>query len=105
MDDTGMKWFSVEAMADMLRVGEENYPIIRALARTVPEYVELTCGYPAELTAGDSPHETVRQLARFIVQLWFNPDGQDARQVRQVVNSLTYATKALVLTMEGLENG
>lgn len=103
MSATGMDWCDVGTLADMLRVGEENYPVIEALAPTVPEYVETTTGYPAELLAGDHPHETAKQLARFLVQLWFNPDGSDARQVRQVVSSLTYALKALVQT-EGIGN-
>lgn len=98
-----MQWCEVGTLADMLRVGEENYGIIEALSATVPEYVQTTTGYPAELLAGEAPHETAKQLARFLVILWFNPDGSDAGQVRQVVNSLTYALKALVAT-EGLES-
>lgn len=101
-----MEWLKVEDMADFLRVGEESHGIIEALAATVPEYIDTTTGYPATLTAGEEPHETVKQLARFLIQLWFNPDGSDARQLRQVVNSLTYAVKTMVLTtMKGINNG
>lgn len=99
-----MAWCDAGTLADMLRVGEENHAIIECLAQAVPDYIEATSGYPAELTAGDSPIETVKLLARFLVQLWFNPDGEDARQVRQVVNSLTYVLKAIVLD-EGINNG
>lgn len=92
----GMAWLDTEDMADFLRVGVESHGIIEALGRAVPEYVELTTGYSAELMRGMYPRETARQLARFLVMLWFNPDGQDAPQVRQVVDALTLALKAMV---------
>lgn len=97
---TGIAWLTAEEMADHLRVGEESHGVIEALAAAVPAYVETTTGYPAELTAGEDPNEVVKQLARFLIALWFNPDGSDARQLRQVVNSLTYAAKAMVSTEE-----
>ena len=100
----GMAWLKVEDMADHLRVGEESFAIIEALGQAVPEYVEITTGYPRELLAGESPHETVRQLARFLIMLWFNPDGADARQIRQAADGLTYAVKAMVQTGE-IDNG
>lgn len=92
----GMAWLDTASMADFLRVGEESHGIIEALGRAVPEYVEITTGYSAELMRGLYPCETARQLARFLVLLWFNPDGTDSPQVRQVVDALTLALKAMV---------
>ena len=90
----GMAWLEVEDMADFLRVGEESYAILEALGRAVPDFVEATTGYDASLVAGECPSQTVRQLARFLIQLWHCPDGTDARQLRQAVHSLTCVVKA-----------
>lgn len=91
----GMAWASVEDLADFLRVGEESHGIIVDLARAVPAYVETTTGFPAEETAGQEPPEVVKTLARFLILLWFCPDGADAQQVSKVVHSLTCAVKAM----------
>jgi len=91
----GMAWASTEDLADFLRVGEESHEIIAGLARAVPAYVEVTTGIDAEIVAGQEPPEVVKTLARFLVLLWFCPDGADAPQVAKVVHSLTCAVKAM----------
>lgn len=94
-----MEWLTTEDACDLLRVGEESSGIIEALAAAVPEYIETVTGYPASRTETE-PHETVKQLARFLLALWFNPDGTDATQLQRVVDSLTLAVKSMVVFIE-----
>jgi hypothetical protein len=82
-------------MADFLRVGEESHGIIEALGHAVPAYIETATGYPAELTETE-PSETVKQLARFLIALWFNPDGADSDRLRKVIDAFLLVVKVSV---------
>lgn len=92
----GLDWMETDEALDLLRVSSDNLPIIEQLAASVPSYVEVTTGYPAEDTAGGDCHELVKQLSRFVLQLWFNPDGTDSQALTRVVESLAKSVKALV---------
>lgn len=81
---------------DLLRVSADNLLIIDQLAASVPSYVEALTGYPADTAAGDDCDELVKQLSRFVLQLWFNPDGTDGERLEKVVVSLAKSVKALV---------
>lgn len=93
----GIIWLSEFEALDLLRVGDENTDIIQTLAASIPAYVEVVTGYPAELTAGATPSEVVKPLCRFILQLWYNPDGTDAQQLTRVIDSMAKTVKALVV--------
>lgn len=97
---TGLEWLSVDDACDLLRVSTDNAGVIQQHAETIPYFVEITTGYPAELAKGEGCDETVKQLCRFVLQQWFNPDGTDATKIAHVVNSLTKAVKALVIAQE-----
>lgn len=99
---TGLGWMDMSEACDLLRVSDDNAEIIEAHAKAIPQYVEITTGYPATCTQGDNCDEAVRQLCRFLLQLWFNPDGTDAQQLARTVASLTATVKALVVA-DGLE--
>ncbi|ACV21878.1 Uncharacterised protein [Slackia heliotrinireducens] len=92
----GLEWMETGEALDLLRVSSDNLPLIEQLAASVPSYVEVMTGYPAEYTAGDDCHELVKQLSRFVLQLWFNPDGTDSQALSRVVGSLAKSVKALV---------
>ena len=97
---TGLEWLTVEDACDLLRVSEDNAGVIQQHAETIPYYVQLATGYPADLTISGNCDGTVKQLCRFILQQWFNPDGTDADELARVVNSLTKAVKALTIAQE-----
>ena len=101
---TGLEWLSVEDACDLLRVPEENAGIIEQHAETVPYYVEIVTGYPAERIVTGDCSEVAKQLCRFILQLWVDPDGTDATKLTRVVTSLTRVLKAAVIA-EGLDEG
>ena len=93
---TGLEWMDASDALDLLRVSSDNLEIVSQLAASVPSYVEVTTGYPATLAAGDEPAEIVKQLCRFVLQLWYNPDGTDSAALTRVVESLAKSVRALV---------
>lgn len=96
-----LAWLTTEEACDLLRTSGDNATIVEALAAGLPAYVETTTGYPAKSVGLKSCHELVRALCRFLLQLWYDPDGTDAAQLTKVVDGLTYAVKAMVVA-EGL---
>ena len=94
---TELAWLTLGEACDLLRVTPDNAPIINAHISGIPSYVETITGYPATCTKSTGCDGMVRQLCRFILQLWFNPDGSDATQLTRCVNSLAKAVKALVV--------
>ena len=94
---TGLEWLDIEDACDLLRISEENAGIVEQIAEPIPFYVEITTGYPAALAKAEGCDETVKQLCRFILALWFDPDGTDATKLTRVVTSLTRVVKAVVI--------
>ena len=94
---TGLDWMDIDEACDLLRVSSDNEAIIEAHAKAIPQYVEITTGYPAAYTDSYNCDETVKQLCRFVLQLWFNPDGTDADSLKRTIDSLTASVKALVI--------
>lgn len=93
----GLEWMDIDEACDLLRVSSDNEAIIEAHAKAIPQYVEITTGYPATCTDSYNCDETVKQLCRFVLQLWFNPDGTDADSLKRTIDSLTASVKALVI--------
>lgn len=93
----GLEWMDIDEACDLLRVSSDNEAIIEAHAKAIPQYVEVTTGYPADCTDSYNCDETVKQLCRFVLQLWFNPDGTDADSLKRTIDSLTASVKALVI--------
>lgn len=93
----GLGWMDIDEACDLLRVSSDNEAIIEAHAKAIPQYVEITTGYPADCTDSYNCDETVKQLCRFVLQLWFNPDGTDADSLKRTIDSLTASVKALVI--------
>lgn len=98
-----LEWLSVEDACNLLRVPEDNAPIIEYLVSGIPGYIEATTGMPTGLICHDDCDETTRQLCLFLLQLWFNADGTDATKLSRVVASLTKAVKANVIAV-GLDD-
>lgn len=94
---TYLSWLTLGEACDLLRVTPDNAAIINAHISGIPSYVEALTGYPASCTKGVGCDGMVRQLCRFILLLWFNPDGSDANQLTRAINALAKATKALVI--------
>lgn len=95
-----MEWLSTADALDLLRVGEENEGIVEGLLSSIPQEVEVRTGYRASCVSSDECDPLVRQLVRFMLIRYFNPDGSDGSRLALVVESLTKAVQALALEEE-----
>lgn len=100
-----LPWLDYEEAFDFLRVGSENIGVVEALTVSIPAYVETTTGYPASKLSSEEPDEIVKPLALFLLQLWYNPDGTDSRQLTRVVQSLEKTVRAYVVSERRRETG
>lgn len=91
---TGMAWLTTDEALDMLRAGDESTQIVESLCHAVPEAVQAKTGYGAELMRGE-PSELAKLLGRFLIQMWFCPDGTDSERLRHVVDDLAHVLAAV----------
>lgn len=73
---------------------EGNLEIIKGLLAAIPSYIETTTGIKNALAVADA-YPLVKTLAKFLLCLWYNPDGTDAVQLQVVVNNLLKTLKAM----------
>lgn len=84
-----------EALLALRTEGNQyNQEIISDLRAAIPSYISTTTGIqdPAQ-AAVDYP--LLKTLAKFLLCLWYNPDGTDAVQLQVVVNNLLKTLKAM----------
>lgn len=84
---------SIEEAREALRVdGQDNDVIIIPLLESIPSYLEVTTGRTWE----DEPvHPLVKTVTKFILQLWFDPQGQDSVRLKRTIDTLLVALTAL----------
>ncbi|MEW9675260.1 head-tail connector protein [Lentibacillus sp. L22] len=83
----------IEEARDALRLdGEDNDMIIQSLLKSIPSYLEATTGRTWE----DEPvHPLAQTVAKFLLQLWYDPQGQDSDQLKRTIDNLLVALTAL----------
>ena len=83
----------IEEARDTLRVdGTDNDSIIIPLLESIPSYLETTTGRTWE----DTPvHPLAQTVTKFILQLWFDPQGQDSERLKRTIDNLLTALTAL----------
>lgn len=96
MSDNEKKYIlTIEEARDALRVdGHDNDSIIYGLMEAIPEYIETCSGCLVTLGAPDE-RPIIKTVAKFILQLWYNPDGTDSDRLNKVIESLFKTMKAL----------
>ena len=84
---------NIQDARETLRVdGDENDPIIIPLLEAIPSYLETTTGRDWL----DSPvHPLAQTATKFILQLWFDPQTQDAERLKRTIDNLLGALAAL----------
>lgn len=80
-----------EARATLRVDGEANDCIIMPLLEALPAYINTLTGCEQ---LGEAPDDLAKTLAKFILQLWYNPDGTDADRLQRVIDSLAKTIKA-----------
>lgn len=84
---------SIEDARNTLRVdGDFNDEIIIPLVEAIPNYLYLTTGRGWL----DEPVQPLAQTtAKFILQLWFDPQTQDSERLKRTIDSLLVSLTAL----------
>lgn len=91
---------TVDEGVDALRVynGDgANTVIVQQLIDALPSYISTVTGYDLKVleeTAPDECDPLIKTLGKFILQLWFNPDGTDNLTLTGVITSLAKTIKA-----------
>lgn len=84
-----------EALLALRTEGNQgNKDIINGLLAAIPSYIETTTGIFDAAGAAEN-YPLVKTLAKFLLCLWYNPDGTDAVQLQVVVNNLLKTLKAM----------
>lgn len=86
---------SIEEGREALRIDDDyNDEIIEPLIKSIPDYLYITTGR-------DWLDENVQPLAqttaKFILQLWFDPQTQDSERLKRTIDGLLMSLKALGL--------
>ncbi|MBD7939455.1 phage gp6-like head-tail connector protein [Cytobacillus sp. Sa5YUA1] len=73
--------------------GEDNDIIIVPLLESIPSYLEVTTGRTWE--DDTEIHPLAQTVTKFILQLWFDPQGQDSERLKRTIDNLLTALTAL----------
>ena len=85
---------SLEEGREALRVdGDFNDDIIEPLIEAIPNYLYITTGR----TWLDDDVPLAQTTAKFILQLWFDPQTQDSERLKRTIDGLLMSLKALGL--------
>lgn len=78
----------MEEAREFLRVdGTENDEIIEAILEAIPSEIEIRTGYDWNESDGDA-HPMAKQAARFILQLYFDPQTEDSVRLQRTIDNL-----------------
>ncbi|MGH0943465.1 head-tail connector protein [Bacillus mycoides] len=87
----------IQEARDAVRVdGEDNDPILISLLNSIPSYLETTTGRTWEETP---VHPLAQTVTKFILQLWYEPQGQDSERLKRTIDNLLTSLTVLGRTM------
>jgi len=89
---------TIQEARDALRLdGEENDSVITPLLEAIPAYLEVSTG-----RAWDTApvHPLAQTTTKFILQLWYNPQGADTERLKRTIDSLLVALTAIGRSLE-----
>jgi len=86
---------TIETAREWLRLdGTDNDAIIAGLLAAAPGYIEVATGIPG-YAQRDIPMVDV--ITKFLIQLWYNPDGTDTEKLQHVIDGLLKSLSRLNL--------
>ncbi|PTI88633.1 head-tail connector protein [Mammaliicoccus vitulinus] len=89
---------TIEEGRNALRVdGDYNDDIIKPLIEAIPDYLYLTTGKDWE----DESNPLAQTTAKFVLQLWFDPQTQDSERLKRTIDGLLVSLTALGRSYNG----
>jgi len=89
---------TIQEARDALRVdGSDNDPIIIPLLESIPAYLEVTTGRSWDI---EPVHPLAQTVTKFILQLWFDPQGPDSERLKRTIDGLLVALTAIGRNMQ-----
>ncbi|HBE76347.1 MAG TPA: DNA packaging protein [Firmicutes bacterium] len=90
---------TIEEAREALRIdGTDNDVIITPLLEAIPAYLEVSTGKAWDDDSTSSP--LAKTAAKFILQLWYYPQNQEADRLKRAIDGLLVALTALARTTE-----
>ena len=91
---------TIEEARNTLRIdGNYNDDIIIPLVESIPDYLYLTTG--KEWDEGKDTNPLAQTTAKFILQLWFDPQTQDSERLKRTIDGLLVSLTALGRSYDG----
>lgn len=89
---------TIEEARDALRVdGSDNDVIIVPLLESIPAYLEVTTGRSWDTVP---VHPLAQTVTKFILQLWYDPQGADSERLKRTIDGLLVALTAIGRNMQ-----
>lgn len=83
-----MALLTLDEARDALRLdGTDNDTIIQSLLDAIPDYMQTATG-SAWTDSTVTGYQLAKQCAKFIIQLWYESDTQDAVRLQTVIDKL-----------------
>lgn len=83
---------------NVLHVNEgDNDELIESLLAAIPDYIEVTTGYPVDAQDNEP---LVATVSGFLLSLWYYADHSDDQALTRTINSLL---KVITLKARGIE--
>lgn len=90
---------SIEDARNALRIdGDYNDDVIQPLIESIPSYLEMTTGHD---WLDDKVEPLAQTTAKFILQLWFDPQTQDSERLKRTIDGLLVSLTALGRSYNG----
>lgn len=84
---------TIEEAREALRIdGADNDVIIQPLIDAIPAYLEVSTGKAWD---DPTPSPLAKTAAKFILQLWYFPQNEDADRLKRAIDGLLVALTAL----------
>lgn len=91
---------TTEEAKQALRVDGNDYDdIIDPLIDSIPAYLEVATG--RDWTQDVDVHPLAQTTAKFVLQLWFDPQTQDSERLKRTIDSLLVSLTAIGHTYDG----
>ncbi|WP_462421093.1 head-tail connector protein [Salinicoccus sp. Marseille-QA3877] len=79
---------------DYLRIdGDYNDDIIEPLIEAIPGYLEVSTGVAWD--EGEVTHPLAKTTAKFVLQLWFDPQTEDSIRLKRTIDTLLVSLTAI----------